>query len=129
MTSSSTNQTIYLIKYFLSPCIKLNKHLLSVHLQQIKVRVLLYQLSFSDKNCASKNSCFRMKMIVRTLVLLGLIGFSLANITDEECEDKEFHLDPDDCPSSYYRCYKSTNVSTLNQLEWKHLVEGFPSSN
>lgn len=66
-----------------------------------------------------------MKNTVRTLVLVGLLGFSQANITEEECEDQEFHLDPDDCPNSYYRCYKGPNVSIIVNLIWKKICIGF----
>jgi len=41
---------------------------------------------------------------VEMLVAL-LVGSSRANISPEECEDALFHMDPDNCPYSYYRCY------------------------
>jgi len=38
------------------------------------------------------------------------LAFGLAQtalgISPSDCEDAEFHLDPDNCPYSYYRCYK-----------------------
>jgi len=41
------------------------------------------------------------------LFVACVLAPSLGNITPEECEDAEFHLDPDNCPHSYYRCYHS----------------------
>lgn len=51
----------------------------------------------------------RMELV--GLLLLGLVGVSFGRITPEECEDAEFHLDPDNCPHSFFRCYKNADVS------------------
>ena len=52
---------------------------------------------------------FRMMRQV-ALVLFTLGVSTVFSITPEECEDGEFHLDPDNCPYSYFRCYVKPNV-------------------
>ena len=43
--------------------------------------------------------------LVGSALFLGLVtSVEVRQITAEECEDAEFHLDPDDCPASYFRC-------------------------
>ena len=37
-------------------------------------------------------------------MMVGVARGAERRITEEECEDAEFHLDPDDCPASYFRC-------------------------
>merc|ERR1712198_415805 len=37
--------------------------------------------------------------------LLFCLGSQVLGISPEDCEDALFHLDPDNCPYSYYRCY------------------------
>merc|ERR1719341_2363525 len=48
-----------------------------------------------------------MRQVV--LVLFTLSVSTVFSITPEECEDGEFHLDPDNCPYSYFRCYVKPN--------------------
>jgi len=49
----------------------------------------------------------RMRGTLLHVLLVLLIGSSVA-VTPEDCEDSEFHLDPENCPHSYYRCYKNS---------------------
>ena len=51
--------------------------------------------------------------MLSTLFVALLVGSSRANISPEECEDALFHMDPDNCPYSYYRCYHVAGVIWL----------------
>jgi hypothetical protein len=45
--------------------------------------------------------------------LASLASGRMRQISPEECEDAEFHLDPDDCPASYFRCTPDGKVRLL----------------
>lgn len=45
-----------------------------------------------------------MWLILVVVMMVGVARGAERRITEEECEDAEFHLDPDDCPASYFRC-------------------------
>merc|ERR1719348_1023797 len=44
--------------------------------------------------------------ILLCLTLLTL-GLALATPTEEDCDDALFHVDPENCPEVYYRCYEN----------------------
>jgi len=46
-------------------------------------------------------------MSLEQVLILALLACSTGTwaVSPEDCEDSLFHLDPDNCPHSYYRCY------------------------
>merc|ERR1712215_225104 len=43
------------------------------------------------------------------LLYLALAGSSLGKPTPEDCQDDQFHPDPDNCPEGYFRCDEDGN--------------------
>jgi hypothetical protein len=52
------------------------------------------------------------------LSLASLVSGRMRQISPEECEDAEFHLDPDDCPASYFRCTPDGKVRLFKVVDY-----------
>jgi chitinase len=55
----------------------------------------------------------RLSYVVWGIVLVHLSSA----ITTEDCEDSLFHLDPENCPGSFYRCYGSEGAWNIEKQD------------
>merc|ERR1712002_1102393 len=51
----------------------------------------------------------RLWWMMKLFLVFVLLGVCRASVPDIFCEDSEYHIDPDDCPNSFYHCLDDGN--------------------
>ena len=70
-------------------------------------------------------------MLIHSLIISLSLLLVTSSPTPDDCQDQEFHVDPDNCPESYYRCYPDGNGGwniEVGALSW-HLPSNFVNIN
>jgi hypothetical protein len=49
---------------------------------------------------------------------LCLLAACRGQPSEDDCRDQQFHVDPDNCPEGYYRCYPDGNVRSYHYLSF-----------